>query len=222
MANKEGRLVDPVAEGQQQKEHDEQVEQMKTLSTEALSLDDFRPIPVTAARQPHPFEGYPQKKIKIGTYQVRGEKAERDLIVSATHIVALNPKQYVHQDPSGKGISMVVDGQEKIVDIPTSHSRVVRDQMGKNTIVVFDREIILEGGRKMARCAICPDHTARAQIVFKVDQGGGKIQVDNRYVLADIDQVGRLRRLFETFHYQQTQSERLAQKFYDEPESAAQ
>jgi hypothetical protein len=213
-------LVDPVAEDQEKQEQDEQAEQVKTLSLEALTLEDFQPVPVTAARQPHPFEGYPQKKIKIGTWKVKGKDA--DLIVSATHIVALNPKQYVHQDPSGKGISIVVGGKEKIVDYMTSHSRVVRDQSGKNTIVVFDRDILLGGGKKMTRCAICPDHTARAQIIFKVNKKTGKIEVDDRYVLADINQVTRLRRLFEMYHYQQTKSERLAQKFDEEPESAAQ
>lgn len=213
-------LVDPVAEDQEKQEQDEQAEQVKTLSLEALTLDDFQPVPVTAARQPHPFEGYPQKKIKIGTYKFKNKDA--DLIVSATHIVALNPKQYVHQDPSGKGISIVSGGKEKIVDYATSHSRVVRDQSGKNTIVVFDRDIILGGGKKMTRCAICPDHTARAQIIFKVNKKTGKIEVDDRYVLADINQVTRLRKLFEMYHYQQTKSERLAQKFDEEPESAAQ
>jgi hypothetical protein len=67
--------------------------------------------------------------------------------------------------------------------------------------------------------AICRDHTARAQIVFSVDMKTGKVNVDKRYVLADIEQVGRLRRLFEMFHFQQTQSERLAKKFDEEPES---
>jgi hypothetical protein len=74
----------------------------------------------------------------------------------------------------------------------------------------------------MSRVALCPDHTARAQIIFTVNRRTGKIEVDPRYVLADIEQVGRLRKLFEMFHYQQTQSERLAQKFEAEPESAAQ
>lgn len=212
-------LVDPVAEGQEEKEQNEQAEQVKALSIEALSLDDFQPVPVTAARQPHPFEGYPQKKIKIGTYRLR--QKETDLIVNATHIVALNPKQYVHQDPSGKGITIQVGGKEKTVDYNTAHSRVVRNQNGQNEIVVFDRDIHLADGKKMTRCAICPDHTARAQIVFKIHPKTGKIEVDDRYVLADGGQASRLRRLFEMVYYQQTKSERLAQKFDEEPESAA-
>lgn len=214
-----GTLVDPVTQGQQQAEEADQVSEIKTLSIEALDFEDFKPVPVTASRQPHPFEGYPQKKIKIGTYKDKGK--DRDLIVNATHIVALNPKEYVHQDPSGKGISIMKNGVEAFVDIKTSHNRVVKDQNGRNVDIVFDREINLAGGKKMTRCAICPDHTARAQILFMIDKRTGKIEVDRRYVLADIDQVSRLRRLFEMFFYQQTQSERLAQKFDAEPESAS-
>lgn len=213
---RESKLVDPVAEDQGKSE---QAEQAAALSIDALTLEDFRPVPVTASRQPHPFEGYPQKKINIGTYRKDGRDV--DLIVNATHIVALNPKEYVHQDPSGKNVTIIDKGEEKVVNYVTSHSRVVRDQSGRNTAVVFDREIVLGGGQKLTRCTICPDHTARAQIVFKVDKKTGKIDVDRRYVLADIDQVGRLRRLFEMHHYQQTQSERLAQRFDMEPESAA-
>lgn len=217
--DKKANLVDPVAEGQAEQEQDEQTEQVKALSLEALSLDDFQPVPITAARQPHPFEGYPQKKIKVGTYRLR--QKETDLIVNATHIVALNPKQYVHQDPSGKGITITVGGKEKVVDYKTAHSRVVRNQSGRNEIVVFDRTVNLADGKKMTRCAICPDHTARSQIIFKINPKTGKIEVDNRYVLADGGQAGRLRRLFEMFFYQQTKSDRLAQKFDEEPESAA-
>lgn len=217
MAKQEGKLIDPVAEDQQQKEQDDQTRQMGMLSMEALSLEDFQPVPITAARAPHPFEGYPQKKIKIGTYKLNGK--DTDLIVSATALVALNPKQYVHQDPSGKGISISVGGKEKIVDYNTLHNRIVRDEVGRNIDVIFSRDVLLGNGKKMSRCAYCPDHTARAQIIFKVNPKTGKVEVDDRYVLADIEQVGRLRRLFEMFHYQQTQSERLAKKFDEEPES---
>lgn len=215
----EKKLVDPVAEDQEQKEQDEQVAQAEALSIEALSLDAFQPIPITGARQPHPFEGYPQRKIKIGTYMAKGK--EKDLIVNITHIVALNPKQYVHQDPSGKGVTIGPIGKERIVDLQTFHNRIVRDQTGHNIDVSFGMDVLLSDGQKMSRCGYCPDHTARSQIVFKVNRRTGKVEVDDRYVLADIGQVSRLRRLFEMFYYQQTRSERLAQKFDEEPESAA-
>ena len=220
MARQEGKLIDPVAQGQKESEAQAQTEEIKTLSIEALSLDDFQPIPVTASRQPHPFDGYPQRKIKIGTFKRAGK--EFDLIVSATHIVALNPKEYVSQDPSNKGVSMVIKGQEQIVDFVTPHNRMVRDELGRNIMVVFDRDILLADGKKLSRGTICPDHTARSQLVFMINKRTGKIEVDRRYVLADIDQIGRLRRCFEMYYYQQTQSERLAQKFESEEESRAQ
>jgi len=212
------RMTDPVGNDQ---ERQEQADQEKVMSIDKLSLEDFQPIPVTAARQPHPFEGYPQKKIKIGTYRDKTGK-ERDLIVSASSLVALNPKVYVHQDPSGKGISIVSGGKEKIVDYNTLHSRIVRDESGKNIEVLFSREIIFPNGQKITRCAYCPDHTARAQIVYRINKKTGRVEVDDRYVVADGGQVSRLRQLFNMFHAQQTKHERLAQKFEAEPESAAQ
>lgn len=215
---RESKLVDPVSEDQERQERNEQEEQVRALNIEALSLDDFQPVPMAASKQTHPFEGYPQKRIKIGTHRVNGK--EQDVIVNATHIVALNPKQYVHQDPSGLGITIQSQGQEKIVDYRTAHNRIVRDEMGRNIDVVFDREIVLGGGQRMKRCSICPDHTARAQIVFTTDPRTGKVSVDNRYVLADIDQVSRLRRCFDAFHYQQTRSERLSRKFDEEAGTA--
>ena len=216
----QGKLMDPVAEGQKEAEAQAQTDEMKSLSLQALSLEDFQPIPVTAARQPHPFEGYPQKRIKVGT---RKDKAGKDIdrIVNATHIVALNPKEYVHQDPSGKGVTIMSAGKEKMVDLKTVHNRVVKNERGQNLDIVFDNDILLADGKTLSRGTVCPDHTARAQLVFLVDKRTGKIQVDRRYVLADIDQVGRLRRCFEMFNYQQTQSDRLAQKFDSEEESRA-
>ncbi len=213
---KEG-LIDPVAKGKEPEIVAQ--EDSKVLSIDALSLEDFQPIPVTAARQPHPFEGYPQRKIKIGTYKEKGK--DTDLIVNASWIVALNPKEYIHQDPSGKGVTINSGGKEKIVDLTTSHNRIVRDERGQSINVVFDREILLPDGTKMTRVTICPDHTCRAQLVFSVDKKKGTIDVDRRYLLADAGQVGRLRRLFEMFNYQQTQSERLAAKFDEQPESKA-
>ncbi len=213
-------MIDPVSEGQKQAEAESQIEEMKALSIEALSLEDFQPIPITAARQPHPFEGYPMRKIKIGTYKEKGKDV--DFLVNSTHIVALNPKEYVHQDPSGKGVSIMVNGQEKIVDLVTSHNRIVRSESGQNLTVFFDRVIELADGKKLSRATICPDHTARAQIIFMVNKKTGKVEVDRRYVLADIGQTARLRRCFEMYHYQQTQSERLALKFDQEQESKAQ
>ncbi|HSW65040.1 MAG TPA: hypothetical protein VLH56_17275 [Dissulfurispiraceae bacterium] len=215
---KKGSLVDPVADGQSEAAGQES--EIRAMSIDGLNLDDFQPVPVTAARAPHPFEGYPQQKIQIGTWVDRGK--EKPLVVSKTALVALNPKEYVHQDPSGNRVSSVVGGQETFVDYKTLHARVVRDQNGRSIEVIFSREINLGDGRKITRCAYCPDHTARAQIIFGVDKKTGKITVDRRYVLADVEQVGRLRRLFEMYHYQQTQSERLAQKFDNEQESAAQ
>ena len=216
---REGSLIDPVAEGQARDEMEQQDREIDAMVIDNLSLADFQPMPVDAARQPHPFEGYPQQKVKIGEYKDRMGKMI-PLMVSKTHIVGLSPKEYVHQDPSGKNVSHIVNGKETFVTIKTYHNRIVRDQMGRNQIVQFDREAVFPDGT--LRIAIVPDHTARAQLFFTVERKTGKVIPDRRYLLADGEQRGRLRRVFEAFHYQQTRSERLSQKFDEEQESRAQ
>lgn len=213
-------LIDPVAEDQGKQEKQAEDEEVKSLSIDSLKLEDFQPLPVDAARQPHPFEGYPQQKVKIGEYKDRKGQIV-PLMVNKTAIIGLSPKEYVHQDPSGKNVSLIVNGKETFVDIKTYHNRIVRDQMGRNITVVFDRELKFPDGSKL-RIAICPDHTARAQIFFMVDQKTGKVQPDRRYLLADVEQRSRLRRVFEGYYNQQTRSERLATKFDEEPESKVQ
>ena len=221
------KLIDPVEQDQQKQEVEETLEQMKVLDIAQLSMDDFKAIPVTAARQPHPFEGYPERKIKIGTYFDQALRKEVDLIVSATWLVALNPKESVFQDPSGENVSITDSKTRKevIKNIPTSHNRIVRDYdrsgQGINNDVVFDRTINLSNDQILSRAAIVSSHSARAQLIFRVNQKTGKIEIDNRYLLADTGQVARLRKLFEMIHYQQTRSERLAERFYSEPESTA-
>jgi hypothetical protein len=224
MAAKEQKasLVDPVEGAQAETEKGEQDAEIKEMSIEGLRLEDFQPLPADAAKQPHPFEGYPQQKMKVGTYREKGKKEDTPLMINKTAIIALNPKEYVPQDPSGKNLSLIVNGQETFVNYVTAHNRIVRDQNGQNITVVFDREITLADGQKLSRVAFCPDHTARAQIFFKVDKKTGKIAPDRRYLLADVEQRGRLRRVFEGYYHQQTQSERLATKFDEEPESRAQ
>jgi len=220
MAVKEkGQLIDPVAEGQKEAQAQTQTDEIRQLSIEALTMDDFQPLPVAASKGSHPFENYPQRKIKIGTYMEKGK--EKDLIVSATHIVALNPKEYVHQDPSGKGVTIVSGGQEKIVDLKTFHNRVVMNERGQSINVVFDRDIVLGDGKVVGRATICPDHTARAQLLFTVDKKKGTVEVDRRYILADPEQANRLRQCFERFYNQQTRSERLAKQFDEAEQSAA-
>jgi hypothetical protein len=217
MAKEKANLIDPVEEITKKNEEQGQDAEIKAMSIDALKLEDFQPLPADAARQSHPFEGYPMQKIQIGKYVEKGKEVA--LVVNRTAIIALNPKEYVPQDRSGVNVSQVVNGVERFVTYPTSHNRIVRDQYGQNITVVFDREITLSDGQKLSRVAICPDHTARAQIFFSVDKKTGKVLPDRRYLLADVEQRSRLRRVFEMHHFQQTKSERLAARFDEEPES---
>lgn len=220
MAKQQTALVDPVAGDQERHEKEAQEAEISTMTIDGLKLEDFKPMPVDAAKPAHPFEGYPMQKIRVGEYNDRGQK--KDLMLYRHGIIALNPKEYVHQDPSGLRHSQMKDGKEIFVDFKTFHNRIVIDQNGQNITVIFDREIKLADGNTLSRVAYCPDHTARAQIFFKIEPKTGKVAPDRRYLLADGGQTSRLRRVFEQFHYQQTQSERAAKKFDEEAESKAQ
>jgi len=248
-------VKDPADKATAEKVEKDLEEKMKTFDISRLSLADFKAIPKSVAKSPHPFDGYPIKpKVQIGSERKMvsvqkkvpkqvpmlddndkpvlykgGEKAgqlrtktEYDAVTvnemqdvpimfSATYILALAPTVHVHQDPSGKRISQFVAGKERFVDIPSLHSRCVVDHEGggNNTEIVFDRELELEGGAKIT-IALCPSHSARAQIMFKLDERTHKIDVDDRYLLLDKPQEKPLRRIFEMIHNPKIRTERLA------------
>jgi hypothetical protein len=192
------QLEDPVSKGTKKNQEEKLETDMKRFDISNLTMKDFKQLEAATARTPGPFEGYPMKpKIKVGATEI-----------SATLVVALNPKHYVMQDPSGAGQSIVVDkrdGQgkktgdkvEQIVNLKTYHSRVIVDYEGgkRNIDIVFDRILKLADGEIM--CAIVPSHSARAQLLFSLDNKTQKIKVDPRYVILDYDQRKPLRRLFE-------------------------
>lgn len=199
-----GKLVDPADKVEKVKEDKRMEDEGKILDISNLSMEDFRAIPADRALSSHPFDGYPLgAKIKIGEAEV-----------SSTFVVALMPNFYVHQDPSGKGVTIrkkAGRGEvETRVDLETVHSRVVRayEEGEANMSFVFDRTAHLKNGD--LRVAIVPSHTARAQICFNIEPRTGKIQVDQRYRLLDSKQTDRLRRTFNLIHTPQAKIERLS------------
>lgn len=205
----QGKLTDPAEKATKEKEDTTLEKEMESLKVEGLTLDDFKSVPLEVARAAHPFDGYPERKIKITM-----DGVERELNV--THVVALNPKEPSFQDPSGEKVSIAKKvgkaTREEQVTIKSAHSRIVQDfeNGGINVTNVFDREIPLADGTVMPRCCIVSSHSARAQIVFKLDLREGRIQVDNRYVLPDAKQVNRLRRIYEMIVNPQLKAENLA------------
>jgi len=222
------KLKDPADANKEQVEQTNLEEEIGQLDPNRLTLDEIGSVPVSAERTPHPFAGYPlQRKIKIGETQI-----------STTFIVILKDKN-IFQDPSGRGVSHQViakqkDGKDvrsvnadgkflapkiesnKVINLETHHNRIASnhdDGSGQAMDWVFDRKVMV-GEREMV-CCVVPSHSARAQIVFEMVKG--KIRVDKRYMLADMGQVGRLRRVFTNIKYQQLAGERAAQKFDSDP-----
>jgi len=182
---------------------------MKSFDIGNLDLSDFKAIPKRAARTPQPFEGYPLKpKVKIGTADI-----------SATYIVGLKPTEEPPEDPSGRGRSIFTNGNERIVNLGTYHSRMIRNPvLDQNMDVVFDRELILKGGGRLY-VAVVPDHYVRAQVIFFYDTKSERIEIDPRYTLLDVDQSSRLRLLFQQIINPKLRLERQARMVSGEVET---
>lgn len=211
---------DPVENKVREKEESKQFDEMRTLDIANLSLEDFKPLDQKTAVSSHPFDGYPTKMVKVGTYMVKGK--EKDLMRPRHSVIALNPKEVVFKDPSGNKQSVTnrKTGESKIVDIHAPHNRCVVDYEngGSNNDICFDRDIITDDGKVLSRCAFVLSHSARAQIMFKLDQKGERILVDRRYLLLDSGQGKRLRRVFEMIINPKIKTERLARAISGESE----
>jgi hypothetical protein len=208
-------LKDPVEKKAGEIQAKQDADELKTFDISNLKLEDFQPLQQRAASTPHPFDGYPKNMVKVGECKNgRGPKAGlADLMMPSYAVVALNPKERVVEDPSGRRQSVrMKGGNERIVDIFAPHNRCVVDYEdgGVNTDICFDRTIDLGEGQKLERCAFVKSHSARAQIMFALDIKGDKIQVDTRYLLLDTKQAARLRRVFEMIVNPKIKNERLS------------
>ena len=217
--------VEPKVKEAKEKQLDEEV---KTFSIDGLSLDDFKPIEQKAARSPHPFEGYPNEMIKVGEIKSTSGKSTKDIMIPKYAIVALNPKEPVFKDPSGRRQTInKVDkdgkktGQSFTADVYEPHNVCVRNfEEGYNTTVSFDRELVLKDGSIMKNVAFVLDHSVRAQLFFKLDHKGNNILVDRRYMLIDKNQIGRLRRVFQMIVNPKIKKEQLASAISEGDEDA--
>lgn len=199
--------VDALAEEKARLVSDDEIE---TTDEDGISgAISFESVPFEVASKPHPFDGYPDTKVKVG-----------DKTINLTHLVQFDPSIPIYQDPSGKGQAITnKQGQIiKVVNIKTVHNRVIQSyEMGKKAIdVVFDRDIVLPDGKKFTRCAWVPDASVRAQLVFKLHIKTAKIEIDSRYKLADMKQSKRLRELFTMIVNPTIKAERLAREITGE------
>lgn len=227
-------LKDPVEEKNEKREEAQLTEEMKSLAVGEqepeddgfLSMDEIGAVQARRTSAPHPFDGY-----RLGRKVPVGENG--DLAISSTYLVLLKPTAqpaedasnkgqtiYVSKTPGGGGSPTAPGSVAKVVDYPTSHTRVVINRQGnQNESVVFDREILVSG--QWYKCAIVRSHAARAQIIFKFDEKRGRSVPDERYMLADTRQAQPLLRMFEAIYHQRTKAERAAREFDAAQETTA-
>lgn len=188
------KIIDPVDIDKKKREASEDIKQLKTFDIANLTMADFQAVKATAAKTPHPFDGYSYPKGK-----------------EATFIVGFNPTKYIPQDPSGKNLSIIVKGKEKKVNIETTHNRLIQDldEGGINIDVVFDRKMKLADGNTLYY-ALIPSHSVRAQLIFYYDARAERIKVNPDYLLIDTAQASRLRRLYEIIINPKLKKEQMA------------
>lgn len=203
------KLKDPVEQVKEAKQEEQDDEMAKVFDISNLKIGAFRAAQLKDARSRHPFDGYPQKVVQIGTYiDEADKKKEKPLLINLTHILVY--KEEVHQDRSGEKVSLgfpemrnnegrvIRPNTQKMGTIRTYHNRRAKDYEsgGVDFDAVFDRVIKLADGEITQACFI-PSPSVRAQIVFRYNSKTERVENDPRYLMADPDQTSRLRRVFE-------------------------
>ena len=214
------KLVDPVEEKDKEKKAGAIVGSIKSIND--LTFSDLQAIPQRAAQMAHPFDGYPYEKIKVGTYE------GKDFMVMSAFLVILFPAFQPPQDISGVGVTIkkaasktkrgdIIPEHEEIVTIKTNHNVIVvdYDNAKQNTDVVFDREFELSEGKKVLG-AIVPSHSVRAQLMFRYDPKKERVFVNEKYVLVDVRQQNKLRKVFDIVMFDKLRSEKLSKQHYKE------
>jgi hypothetical protein len=220
-----GKIKDPVEDAV--KEADAQAQEKEVRQLFEFRPEDLKPMSQRVARRPMPFDGFPLAP-PMEVFAVKNDGTPiSSILVSATYVIVYSMGDFVPQDETGEGttierLNMVTasDGTIKqqrtgelfTVNIANHHSRVFQDYdpgptKGKNVEIVFDRRI--ESNGRMFWCAIIPSHSLRSQFFFKFDNKG-RVDVVTDYMTVDARQQSRLRETFYRIHYQQLQSEKLA------------
>jgi len=216
---REEALTDPVENAKEEQLEIKVEQERKAFDINNLTMRDFHVLAESFARTPGPFDGYPLKpEVDLG-------KAK----ISATHVVALNPKELIIQDPSGKAHTVWTEVKDKmgktvgrknerIVILKTYHSRVLKDGSGVNTDIVFDRSLNLADGN-VVWVSIVRDYVLRSRLMYKLTRDG-RVQVDRRYLLLDPDQAKRLRKTFEIIINPHLKIERVARAISEESDES--
>ena len=208
-------LVDPV-EGQNNAGPEE--EEFESLDVSKIKVEV---LPESAARALKPFDGYPVKKIKIpvAKYNAKDQRVKgkdgkvviEPKLFNLTHWVLHNHlSDPIHQDPSNR--------KNK-----TYHSRSILNLLQGNTapneVIQFSTPVETASG--MFYGALVPDPYIRAQLIFNREQRSGRIIVDKRYMLLDMDQKNKLKLCFIQLIQPQLDMEKAADAITagDEPEA---
>ena len=206
----DNKKVDPADKIKEKKAEEKSFDDMEKFDISKVKVSDFKRIPRSRARFVHPFEGYPIKKpVVMSVVKDKRTGKEVEIKVSPTFIVGLHPTKEPDQDPAGLKLD---------VPLATYHSRFIRTGPDSNEDVVFDRVMEIEGEKIFY--AIVPSHAIRAQICYKTHPKTGAYEVDDRYLLLDLDQSARLMRLYTNIKKPAMRREQMAAEVAGESETS--
>jgi hypothetical protein len=202
----EDKLKDPVDANLEEEDSDDDLE--KTMDISNLKLSDFKSAMLTEAQTSHPFNGYPDRDVRIGV--IKKGKEEREIFCKLSHIVIY--KGEVINDPSSRGVTigfpelrdnqgkLIRPGTDRIGNVVSSFNKRVKnfEDGGRDIDCVFDRELQIAEGVVKTAC-IVPSPSARAQIIFRYDSMQNRIKANKEFFLADPRQLKLLRILFVNY-----------------------
>ena len=224
------KYKDPVEQGEaKEKREAQEIEALeKAVDINSLSLDDFKAASVADVRSRHPFDGYPERDVVVGEY------GGKPLKIKLSHIVAYTGK--IHSDPSGKRVTLGYpelrnkEGQvirpstERMGSIKPSMSFRAKDYEsgGVDIDCVFDRTIKVAAAkgsdemRDLEHVCFVPSPSVRAQLMFRYNSKTERIEANPDMKLADPNQIGRLRRIFEMIINPRIRLEENIRRSFDE------
>jgi hypothetical protein len=204
MAFQKKTLTDPVDEAGQLG-----IEAAEGLEFDSLDVSKIvvEVLPEEAAKIPHPFDGYPVKKIKIPMKETDRKTGKQVLVpkeFSITDWVLHNSiADPIHQDPSNRNRK-------------TYHSRSVPDALGGNSSpnILVQFSVPVKTANGVFYGALVPDPYVRSQLIFTTEKAkkgaSGRVMVDKRYLLLDPNQKGRLMKCYQQLLRPQQEMERAA------------
>ena len=205
---------DPVDEATSAKQERDELAKVEKVGFDLskFSMGDVKGVKPGTVRAVHPFEGYTYPMGKDAAFIVHfSDPVSHDLSGDSYTVnkpykmgekLVMGPYEgktleFVQSVDPGYVRELLKQGKEQRAPLFTFHNRIIYDyEAGQNVDVVFDRSYEMSDG-VLEKCAFVPQHSIRAQLLFRIDDRTGAVKSDPRYKLIDTKQARRLYRIVQ-------------------------